>query len=146
MPSGEPSRIVRLLKGPPAQSAVRGCQQAFTLIEMLVVMGIVALLLTLAVPRYFSSLDKAKEVVLVENLRLIRLSLDKFYADKGRYPENLEELVEKKYLRSVPVDPITESNRNWIVIPVPEADVRGIADVKSGAAGANRDGKTYESL
>lgn len=134
------------MKGRPAQRAVRACQQAFTLIEMLVVMGIVALLLTLAVPRYFSSVDKAKEAVLVENLRLIRLSLDKFYADKGRYPENLDELVEKKYLRSVPVDPITESNRNWILIPVPEADVRGIADVKSGAAGTNRDGKTYESL
>ena len=146
MPSGEPSRTAGLLKGPLAQPADRACQQAFTLIEMLVVMSIVALLLTLAVPRYFSSVDKAKDVVLVENLRLIRLSLDKFYADKGRYPENLEELVEKKYLRSVPVDPITESNRNWILIPGPEADVRGIADVKSGAVGANRDGKTYESL
>lgn len=120
--------------------------RAFTLIEMLVVMSIVALLLTIAVPRYFASVDKSKDTVLQENLRIIRISLDKFYADKGRYPENLDELVEKKYLRAVPMDPVTESNRNWILIPVPEADQRGISDVKSGAVGTNRDGKLYESM
>ena len=146
MLSGEPSGQCGWVKGLQEGRAVRACQQAFTLIEMLIVMSIMALLLTLAVPRYFSSVDKTKEVVLLENLRLIRLSLDKFYADQGRYPENLDELVEKKYLRTVPVDPITESNRNWILIPVPEADVRGISDVKSGAVGANREGRTYESL
>lgn len=120
--------------------------RAFTLIEMLIVMSIVALLLTLAVPRYFSSLDKSKDMVLRENLRVIRISLDKFYADKGRYPETLDELVEKKYLRNVPVDPITESYRNWILIPVADPEQRGISDVKSGAAGLNRDGKAYESM
>ena len=137
--SASPYRGVR-------RRATRAGVRAFTLIEMMVVLSIVALLLTLAVPRYFSSVDKSKEVVLKENLRLIRLSLDKFYADKGRYPENLDELVDSKYLRNVPVDPMTESNRNWILIPAPEADVRGVADVKSGAVGAGRDGKSYESL
>lgn len=120
--------------------------RAFTLIEMLIVMSIVALLLTLAVPRYFSSLDKSKDIVLRENLRVIRISLDKFYADKGRYPETLDELVEKKYLRNVPIDPITESYRNWILIPVADPEQRGISDIKSGAVGLNRDGKAYESM
>jgi general secretion pathway protein G len=120
--------------------------RAFTLIEMLIVMSIVALLLTLAVPRYFSSLDKSKDMVLRENLRVIRISLDKFYADKGRYPETLDELVEKKYLRNVPIDPITESYRNWILIPTADPEQRGISDVKSGAVGLNRDGKAYESM
>lgn len=123
-------------------SSLRG----FTLIEMLVVMTIVALLLTVALPRYFGSLEKSKEVVLKENLQVLRVTLDRFYADKGRYPETLEELVENKYLRSVPVDPITESERSWLIISATNADENGIADVRSGAAGQTRDGKPYESL
>jgi prepilin-type N-terminal cleavage/methylation domain-containing protein len=121
-------------------------QNAFTLIEMLVVMTIVALLLTIALPRYFSSLDRSKVAVLQENLRILRVSLDKFYADKGNYPENLNELVEKKYLRALPVDPITESNQSWIAVPSANADQGGVADVKSGAKGATTDGKAYDAM
>ena len=94
----------------------------FTLIEMLVVMAIIALLLTLASPRYFGALEKSKDVALAENLKVLRVTLDRFYADKGRYPETLEELVEQKYLRSVPVDPVTESDRSWILVPSQEAE------------------------
>jgi general secretion pathway protein G len=121
-------------------------RRGFTLIEMLIVMSIVALLLTLSVPRYFSSVEKSKEVVLEENLRVLRITIDKFYADKGRYPLALEDLVEQKYLRSVPLDPMTESNRSWIVIPPVEADLRGVSDVKSGAVGSNKNGKRYEDM
>jgi len=119
-------------------------RKGFTLIEMLVVMAIVALLLTLAAPRYFASLDKAKDVSLEENLKVLRVTLDRFYADKGRYPETLEELVEQKYLRSVPVDPVTDSDRSWRLIPAQDVNTKGIADVKSGAQGLSHDGRSYE--
>lgn len=82
--------------------------RGFTLIEMLVVLAIVALLLSVATPRYFGSLEKGREVALQENLRVLRVTLDKFHADKGRYPDTLDELVEARYLREVPLDPITE--------------------------------------
>lgn len=127
-------------------ASIKHSERAFTLIEMLVVMTIVALLLTLALPKYFSSLDRSKVTVLRENLRVIRVSLDRFYADKGRHPESLEELVESKYLRSVPVDPITESNKDWISIAPTGSEERGIADVKSGAAGQSPDGKRYAEM
>lgn len=118
----------------------------FTLIEMLVVMAIVALLLTIALPRYFGSLDKSKEVALKENLQVLRTGIDKFYADKGRYPETLEELVDQQYFRTVPVDPVTESATTWILLPSRESEVSGIADIKSGARGSTRDGVPYEQL
>src|SRR4051812_31399250 len=107
---------------------------------MLAVMAIVALLLTLAAPRYFASLDKAKDVSLEENLKVLRVTLDRFYADKGRYPETLEELVEQKYLRSVPVDPVTGSVQSWRLVPSQDPNTKGIADVKSGAQGVSHDG------
>jgi general secretion pathway protein G len=121
-------------------------RSGFTLIEMLVVMAIVALLLTVALPRYFGSIDKAKEVALKENLQVIRAGIDKYYADKGRYPEALDDLVTQKYLRSVPVDPITELATTWILIPSTDADRSGVENVKSGAQGKTRGGLSYEQL
>lgn len=118
----------------------------FTLIEMLVVMAVVALLLTIAAPRYFGSLDKSKDVALAENLKVLRVTLDRFYADKGRYPENLDELVEHKYLRGVPVDPVTGSDRSWQLVPSQDPALTGIADVKSGAQGQSHDGRSYASF
>jgi type II secretion system protein G len=126
--------------------ALHACRRGFTLIEMLVVMAIIALLLTIAVPRYFGSLDKSKEVTLKENLQVLRVTLDKFYADKGRYPDTLDQLVEEKYLRSVPIDPFTESSRSWITVASTQLDTKGIVDVKSGAIGQTKDGKSYESF
>ena len=124
----------------------RTARRGFTLIELLVVLSIVALLLSIALPRYFGSLDKSKEVALQENLKVLRITIDRFHADKGRFPETLEELVEHKYIRSVPVDPITESAKTWIVVPARGNDAKGISDVKSGASGQVRDGRAYESL
>lgn len=118
----------------------------FTLIELLVVMSIIALLLTLAVPRYFGSLDRSKDVALRQNLGVLRDTLDKFYADKGRYPETLDELVTQKYLRTVPMDPIVESATAWILIPSADVNKKGIADVKSAAPGKAADGTPYEKL
>lgn len=123
--------------------ACRYVKRGFTLIEMLVVMAIIATLLTLAAPRYFGSLDRANEAVLKENLKAMRDTLDKFYADQGRFPSNLDELAEMRYFRGVPVDPITESNQTWISVSHPDADKQGIADIKSGAPGNARDGSAY---
>ena len=109
-------------------------------------MAIIALLLSIAVPRYFGSLAKSKDVALRENLKVLRVTLDRFYADKGRYPEALEELVEQKYLRGVPIDPVTESARTWVLVPAPDSEKHGIVDVKSGAPGASIDGQSYASF
>jgi general secretion pathway protein G len=115
----------------------------FTLIELLVVMTIVALLLTLALPRYFGSIDKSKEAVLKENLHQMRESISRYYADKGRYPESLETLVSDKYLRRMPVDPITESTSSWQVVQPENPEKGGVYDVRSGALGKSRDGSEY---
>lgn len=118
-------------------------KNAFTLIELLVVMAVIATLLTLAMPRYFASLEKSREAVLQANLTLLRQTLDKYYGDKGKYPDALDELVTSRYLRNVPPDPITESNLTWIIVPPPQPEMGGVYDVKSGAEGNARDGTAY---
>jgi general secretion pathway protein G len=118
-------------------------KRGFTLIELLVVLAVVGTLLALAAPRYLGSLDKAREVVLRENLSTMRTTLDKFYADTGKYPDSLEELVSARYLRDIPIDPLLDSNSAWIVIAPPEK-IRGtVYDVKSAATGTARDGRAY---
>lgn len=118
-------------------------RNGFTLIELLVVMAIIATLLTLVAPRYFHSVEKSKEAVLRENLGTLRDLLDKHYADTGKYPENLQALVAKKYLRSIPVDPVTGSAETWISVPPENLEKGGVYDVRSGAPGKARDGTLY---
>lgn len=120
-------------------------KNGFTLIELLVVMAIIATLLTIAVPRYFHSLERSKESVLHQNLALTRQSLDKFYSDNGKYPDNLDELVGKKYLRSLPYDPITESSATWVIIAPENSDKGAVYDIKSGAQGTALDGTEYKN-
>jgi general secretion pathway protein G len=115
----------------------------FTLIELLVVMTIVALLLTLALPRYFGSIDRSKEAVLKENLHQMREAISRYYADKGRYPESLDTLATDKYLRRVPLDPITESSTTWQVLQPDDTQKSGVYDVRSGAPGKAKDGTEY---
>lgn len=115
----------------------------FTLIELLVVLAIVALLATIALPRYFNGIETAKETVLAENLRNTRETIDKFYGDTGRYPESLDELVEKKYLRNLPVDPILESEASWVLLPPENQAKGGVYDIRSSAPGTGRNGKPY---
>lgn len=116
---------------------------AFTLIELLVVMAIIAVLLTLAAPRYFTTVEKSKEAVLKQNLTLMREALDKYYGDKGMYPASLATLVEEKYLRATPVDPITGRADSWLTVLDDDPDSGGVYDVRSGAAGTARDGVPY---
>ena len=122
------------------------CKQnktGFTLIELLVAMTIIALLLSIVVPRYFHNVSKAEETVLKQDLALMREALDKYHADTGNYPDALGDLVNKKYLRNIPVDPITQNSATWIVIAPPNAKFGAILDVKSGAPGYARDGTAY---
>jgi general secretion pathway protein G len=114
-------------------------RRGFTLIELLVVMGIIAMLLALAAPRYFSSVEKSKEAMLRQTLTVTREALDKYYGDNGRYPDTLEALVTRKYLRSLPVDPVTGSSGTWIVIPPESPDKGAVYEVRSGAEGVGRD-------
>ena len=115
----------------------------FTLIELIVVMTIIALLISIAVPRYFHSVDHAKEATLKQTLSVVRVAIDKFYGDNDRYPSSISELVSKKYIRKLPVDPVTESTETW-VIEAPSMDSTGaVFDIKSGAPGKAKDGTAY---
>jgi general secretion pathway protein G len=125
------------------QVAVAITPRGFTLIELLVVMTIIATLLTLAVPRYFGSLEKSREAVLMEDLATMRDALDKFFSDTGAYPATLDDLVQRKYLRSIPVDPVTESATTWVIVPPDDQRKGGIYNVKSGAEGQARNGTPY---
>jgi general secretion pathway protein G len=120
--------------------------RGFTLLELLVVLAIVATLLMLSLPRYAQSVDVARERVLVENLRTTRGAIDKFYADAGRYPESLDELVERRYLRSLPMDPVLESDKSWHIVAPPSERKGQVGDLKSTAPGETIDGKPYTEL
>ncbi len=119
-------------------------KNGFTLIELLVVMAIIGTLLTIAVPRYFHSVEKSKETVLHQNLALTRQALDKYFGDSGKYPDSLEDLVTKKYLRSVPYDPIAESNTAWLIVAPDSIEKGAVFDIKSGAQGKALDGSEYK--
>ena len=117
----------------------------FTLIELLVVMSIIGVLLTIAVPRYFRTVQKSKETVLRHDLAVIRESIDKYYADLGEYPDALPALVDKRYIRSVPVDPFTKSANSWLMIASEDPDHPGVRDLHSGSPENATDGSPFVS-
>ena len=117
--------------------------KGFTLIELLAVMVIIALLLTVAAPKYFGSVDRSRESILHQDLATMREALDKYYGDTGQYPDDIQDLVKRKYLRSIPRDPITDSDTTWVII-APANDAKGaVYDIKSGAPGNGADGTAY---
>jgi len=120
-------------------------RKGFTLIELLVVLAVIATLLSIAVPRYYSSIDRSKEAVLKENLYQVRDAIVKYYADKGKYPESLAALATDKYLRKLPLDPITDSDATWIVVPPEDPQKGGVFDVRSGAQGKGLDGTEFST-
>ena len=113
-------------------------KQGFTLVELMVVLTIIALLLSLVVPDYVGRTRRAEEAVLKENLVLMRDALDKHYADAGKYPGSLQELVSKRYLRAIPPDPFTQSQGTWVPVPPSDPKKGGVYDVRSGAKGYER--------
>ncbi len=120
----------------------------FTLIEMVIVVAIVGILAAIAVPQYQHSVRKAKEAVLREDLYQFEAIIDQYYADKGKYPQSLQSLVEEGYLRRIPKDPFTESKETWRVEyakqdPLNPGGSPGIYDVKSGASGTGTNGVPY---
>ena len=127
---------------PPAKHQPRG----FTLIELLVVMSIVALLASLVAPRYLHALDRSKEKALQTSLQVMRDAIDQYAADKGRYPESLDDLTRAgtgRYLRTIPEDPFTGRPDTWVLVAPPhDALLQGaVSDVRSGAAGAGSNGR-----
>ena len=117
----------------------------FTLIELIVVMAIVALLVSIAAPRYLQSVERAREASLRTSLRVMRDAIDRFAADRARYPDSLEELVATRYLRTLPEDPITGLRGAWVELAPPSDSLLPgrMVDVRSGAAGRARDGELY---
>ena len=116
--------------------------EGFTLVELMVVLTVIALLLSIVVPDYVGRVKRAEEAVLKENLAVMRDALDKHYADVGRYPGALDELVSKRYLRTIPDDPLTQS-RTWVVVPPSDPKRGGVYDVKSAAKGNSSNGTPY---
>ncbi len=126
----------------------RRADRGFTLIELLVVVAIVGILAAVAVGQYQRSITRAREAVLMENLFRMRTQIQTYFADKGKYPYDLQALVDEKYLAKVPVDPITQSSDTWQVefAEIDDADIStepGINNVRSGAPGNSLDGTPY---
>lgn len=116
----------------------------FTIVELLVVMAVLGVLLAISIPRYAQHVERTREVVLRQNLAATRESIDKFYADRGRYPLALQELVQTRYLRHIPVDPLSDRSDSWTLIP-PAGSTTGVFDIRSGSGGKALDGSSYAS-
>lgn len=116
--------------------------------ELVIVMTIISILVSVAVPVYVTHVKRAKEVVLMNDLDEMRRALDKYAADKEKGAQSLQDLVTQGYLRAIPVDPLTKSSDTWEIEMEPEP-VRpgvpvGIANVRSGADGVGSDGRAYK--
>jgi general secretion pathway protein G len=112
--------------------------RGFTLIELMVVLTVIGLLLSVVVPDYVGRVKRAEEAVLKENLVVMRDALDKHYADAGKYPRSIDELVVKRYLRAIPADPFTQSHGTWVAVPPSDPNKGGVYDVRSAAKGYER--------
>lgn len=132
-----------------AERGKRG--RGFTLVELMIVVALIGLLVGIALPTYKHAQAKAKEAVLRENLFILRQTIDQYFADKGYYPASLQALVDEKYIRKLPVDPITRQ-ADWEEVPADQGtnvdpnQPSGVWDVKSRAQGQTEDGVGYGEL
>ena len=117
-------------------------QQGFTLIELMIVMSLIVILASIGLAVYTNSITRAKESVLKEDLFRMRDAIDQYYSDKGKYPSSLQDLVSEKYLRSIPVDPFTNSTATWQ--PVMDQG-KGITDVHSASSSVSSKGTAYSA-
>lgn len=132
-----------MVSSPVTARQRRRPHRGFTVIELLVVLAAIGLLLSVAAPRFVQHVDQAREVALRENLHRMRDAIDKFYADQARYPDNLDELVARRYLRAVPVDPMTDRADSWLIVAPGGQAAGAVYDLRSGAPGQSRDGSAY---
>ena len=120
-------------------------QYAFTLIELLLVLVLLALLASMVLPNTVRSIDQARESVLKENLHILRKSIDDYYSDHGHYPETLEQLVTSRYIRRLPKDPVMEDSSEWELVFRDDGEKRGIVDVHSMSSRPSSDGSPYNT-
>jgi general secretion pathway protein G len=143
----------RVRPRPSTGHSTRTGEPGFTLIEIIIVLGIIGLLVGLGLPNYKSATVKAKEAVLKENLFILRKLIDQYAQDKGKYPASLQALVQDSYIRAIPVDPMTSQATTWVEVrelPSPEdpmlTEIPGVIDVKSGSEGKSPiDGSPYNT-
>ena len=121
----------------------RLAHNGFTLIELLVVLAIIGSLLAIAVPSYFATLDNSRETALRQSLSVMRDAIDHYRGDVGKYPDSLQDLVTRRYLRNIPSDPVTGAADAWVIEAPPDAGTGAVRDVRSGAPGNARDGTAY---
>ena len=125
-------------------------ESGFTLIELLIVMTIIAILATLAIPRFVGAIKSAREAVLREDLSTMRNAIDSYTMDKQKGPQSLDDLIQDGYLRAIPVDPMTHSKDTWVTDTSDamyslDQTEPGIADVHSGSDETGSDGQPYSS-
>lgn len=136
---------------PTGSRRTRRAQAGWTLIELVIVMAIIAVLASMAVVGAKNAVLLAREATLKEDLFRMRDAIDQYYADKGKYPADLQALVTDQYMREVPVDPVSQSRESWQTVPAepdpmnPAGDA-GIFNVKSGAEGMSLQGQAYSEF
>ena len=129
---------------------MRRREGGFTLIELIIVMAIIAILASIAVPSYLSSMKAAKEAVLKEDLHVMRNAIDSYTMDKEKAPQSLDDLVQAGYLKSIPTDPMTHSSDTWVTNTddtyedVDESQP-GVNDVHSGSQELGSNGEMYST-
>ncbi len=142
--SEAPSVRAAAVRRRPLRAARRGAR-GFTLIEILIVIMIIGILVTLAQPSFQRAVSSAREATLKENLFVMRDVIDQYYADNGKYPQALTDLVEKGYIRRIPKDPLTGSTESWVLVQATDeqGQAAGIYDVRSGSEAVSGDGSKY---
>ena len=128
----------------------RSRQRGFTLIELMVVISIVIILMSVAIPRYQAAILRARETVLRDDLYALRSVIDQYTLDKQKAPQSLQELVDSGYLKTLPVDPFTNSRETWVPVSddsimSPDQSQPGIIDVHSGSDQKSSEGTAYSS-
>ncbi len=131
---------------PPCAKAGRlvANRRGFTLIELMIVITIIGILAAIAVPKYQWSVIKAKEAVLSEDLYNFRNTIDQFYADQGKFPDTLNELVDKGYMRGIPKDPFTKANDTWVTVAPPPEVAAPPGATGAGSAPTGGPGNVYD--
>jgi len=128
----------------------RSRQRGFTLIELMVVISIIVILMSVAIPRYQASILRARETVLRDDLYTLRSVIDQYTLDKQKAPQSLQDLVDANYLKTLPMDPFTNARDTWVPVTddsimSPDQSQPGIVDVHSGSDQKSSEGTAYSS-